>query len=153
MSSGATWTRPWESDWSMPFLTRLVVGELGGGRRWEVLEPLRYDGRVDSFTVPAGFRTDFASIPGFLQSLAPKLGSHNRAAVLHDWLYAAAPCVLRPGGGRHRISRADADGLFRRAMRESGVGRLRRWSFWASVRAAGWIPWRRYRRAEGVEGR
>jgi hypothetical protein len=48
------------------------------------------------------------------------------------------------------VSSVDADGWFRRIMRESGVGFVTRWSMWAAVRLAalvtnyrraGWLCW------------
>jgi hypothetical protein len=39
-------------------------------------------------TAPAGFLTDFASIPRFFHRLIPKNGTYDAAAVLHDFLYA-----------------------------------------------------------------
>ena len=77
---------------------------------------------------PAGTPTDFASIPDQLRWFVPKYGRYNRAAVLHDWL------STRAAAGDFK--RADADGIFRRSMRELGVGFLRRWVMWAAVRLA-----------------
>src|SRR4029077_4904758 len=39
-----------------------------------------------------------------------------------------------------RISRIDADGIFRQAMRELGVPFLRRWIMWAAVRLGALTP-------------
>ena len=49
----------------------------------------------------------------------PPIGPHNKAAVIHDDLYAS-----------HRVSRWDADGIFRRILKESGIGFVSRWSMW-----------------------
>ena len=35
-------------------------------------------------TAPKGYRTDFASIPRFFQRLMPPIGTHGKAAVIHD---------------------------------------------------------------------
>ena len=109
------------------FLSALVVKEVGVDE-WVRQADLVYEGRYETFTVPAGTRTDFASIPGQLRWFVPKYGRYNRAAVLHDWLSARAD--------RREFDRADADGIFRRSMRELGVGLLRRWLMWAAVRLA-----------------
>ena len=58
--------------------------------------------------------------------LIPRYGVYTKAAILHDYL-----CE------RHPVSRRDADGIFRRALRELGVSVLRRWMMWAAVRAGG----------------
>lgn len=92
---------------------------------WEVRERIRYAGRRDTFTVPVGFRTDFASVPRLVTWLLPRYGVYTRSAILHDFLW-------RTGA----TSRADADGIFRRSMRETGVTVPRRWMMWAAVRLA-----------------
>lgn len=104
------------------FLTELAVRG-NGPRNWVLLEPLSYEGAYDLFTVPVGFHTDFASVPQLLRSIVSETGLHTRASVLHDYL-------LRSGD----VSPADADGIFRRVLRESGVGFFLRWSMWAAVR-------------------
>lgn len=94
---------------------------------WRLEEEVVYAGRTDTFTVPAGTLTDFASVPRVFAWLVPKYGRYTAAAVLHDHLVR----VERPAG---RISPRDADGLFRRAMRELGVPFLQRWFMWGAVR-------------------
>ena len=111
----------------MPFESDLVVKELERPGWWQLEEDLAYQGRVDSFTVPAGFKTDFASVPQLFLWLVPRSGRYTKAAVLHDYLSRERV----PAG---TISRCDADGLFRRTMRELGVSALRRWLMWTAVR-------------------
>ncbi len=112
----------------MAFASDLVVREIGVDR-WQVVEDLHYDGNDGRFTVPAGTTTDFASVPKLLRWFIPKYGRYNKAAVLHDYLCDEA--------AEGRFDRADADGLFRRAMRELHVGFLRRRLMWAGVRWGG----------------
>jgi hypothetical protein len=57
----------------------------------------------------------------------PRYGRYTLAAILHDYLW------------RHRAQTGqmdyiDADGTFRRAMRELGVPFAKRWIMWAAVR-------------------
>ncbi len=108
----------------MPFLgdqpTLTVLDTL----RWRLVAPLVYQGRDETFTVPAGMSTDLASVPACLTWIAPRYGTYTRAAILHDWL-----CETKP------VSRRDADGIFRRVMEEMGVSAPRRWLMWAAVRA------------------
>lgn len=94
---------------------------------WRLEEQVVYAGRTDTFTVPEGTLTDFASVPRVFAWLVPKYGRYTAAAVLHDHLVR----IERPAG---RISPRDADGLFRRAMRELGVPFLQRWFMWGAVR-------------------
>jgi hypothetical protein len=107
----------------MPFLTDNVSVRQVDDEHWKLLEDLVYQGNQETFTVPAGFKTDFASVPRLFTWLIPRYGRYTRAAILHDFLCETAP-----------VSRADADGLFRRIMRELDVPFLRRWTMWAAVR-------------------
>jgi len=90
---------------------------------WLTVEPLVYHGNTESFTIPPGFRTDFASVPRPLVWLLPRYGAYTKSAILHDYL-----CHCKP------VNRADADGIFRRSMRELKVPFVRRWMMWAAVR-------------------
>lgn len=110
----------------MPFLGNVVVQEISDDE-WQVLEPLEYRGNVDHFVVESGFTTDFASVPTIFTWLLPRYGRYTKAAILHDWLCQRAREGL--------IDRSDADGMFRRSMRELGVPFLKRWLMWAAVRA------------------
>jgi hypothetical protein len=115
----------------MPFINGNVkVEELDHGR-WKLLEALNYQGERDLFKVPAGFVTDFASVPGLFTWLVPRYGRFTKAAILHDFL-----CDEAKEG---RFIHSQADGIFRRVMRELGVGFIRRWVMWAAVRlGSGW---------------
>lgn len=111
----------------MTFLGDVVVRQVDA-KRWELIEPLTYRGNRESFTVERGFITDFASVPRLFVWLLPSYGDYTKAAILHDYL-----CKKKP------VDRADADGLFRRAMRELEVSFARRWMMWAAVRAASFL--------------
>jgi len=100
-------------------------------RNWRVIDGLTYRGNVDEFVVPAGMHTDFASVPRVVVWFLPRYGRYTRAAILHDYLWC-----YRVADGEERITRRDADGLFRRVMRELEVPFLRRWIMWAAVRWA-----------------
>jgi hypothetical protein len=102
-----------------------VVVRVVSDTEWELSEPLQYTGNTETFVVPAGFRTDFASVPRMFVWLLPSYGRYTRAAILHDFL-----CDESTAG---RFDRDDADGLFRRAMRELNVNFLRRWIMWGAV--------------------
>lgn len=110
----------------MPFTNGNVKVEELDHDRWKLLEKLHYQGQRDLFEVPAGFVTDFASVPGLFTWLIPRYGRFTKAAILHDYL-----CDEAKAG---RFIRAQADGIFRRVMRELGIGFLRRWIMWAAVR-------------------
>lgn len=116
----------------MPFKSDLIVRECSDGR-WELVEDLIYTGNTETFIVPAGFMTDFASVPKIFRNIIPPTNpKYSRAAVLHDWFY-----------GTHAVSRKDSDGLFRRIMKESGVGGVKRNIMWIAVRTFGWLHWKK----------
>lgn len=121
--SGGTLVKKSELLDDSGFITEVAVRGSGPGQ-WILLEPLTYEGRWDLFTVPAGFHTDFASVPRCLRSVVSETGTHTRAAVLHDYLVS----------GQADITAADADGIFRRVLREAGVNFPLRWLMWAAVR-------------------
>ena len=105
----------------MAFLNDLVFK---GDR---VVVKLRYQGRYDVISVPVGFR--------------PRV--MHPVYVLREWLYWKQPEVLK-AGGYVPITRAEADGITRRALRESGS--WTRWPRWLVWRAVHWIQWRAYRK-------
>jgi Asp-tRNA(Asn)/Glu-tRNA(Gln) amidotransferase A subunit family amidase len=90
----------------------------------------------EDIAVPAGFVTDFASVPWGFWNLEPPLGDAGKAAVVHDYLYATR-------GLQGRFSRAQADGIFREALRALGVPLCKRALLWAAVRLGGAGGWGR----------
>lgn len=112
----------------MPFLpdSRVLVEALDA-TRWRLAETLVYEGEVDRFVVPAGYVTDFATVPRIAVWLIPRFGNYTRAAILHDWLLTDA----LPAG---MVTARDADGIFRRVLRELGVPVSRRSLMWVGVR-------------------
>ena len=94
-----------------------------------VIQPFGYINERTGRTiwVPAGYVTDFASIPRVGRWLIPPFGRHAIAAVVHDWLYS----IGEPG------RRGEADDIFRDALRELGVGVARRNIMHGAVTAFG----------------
>lgn len=111
----------------MPFEVGDVVVRGLDAEHWSVVEPLVYRGKRDRFVVPAGFVTDFATVPRVVVWLVPRFGRYTAAAILHDWL-----CTDGIAGGV--VTAREADGIFRRVMRESDVPVVRRWLMWCGVR-------------------
>jgi uncharacterized protein DUF1353 len=96
-------------------------------KNWELLRELSYDGQRQSFVVPVGMGTDFASVPRVFIWFLPQYGRYTKAAILHDYLW-------RRGVPGKELTLPEADAILRRAMRELGVPFLRRWIMWAAVR-------------------
>ncbi|RKZ11840.1 hypothetical protein DRQ50_12910 [bacterium] len=83
--------------------------------------------------VPVGFEFDLVSVPWWLGFMAQKLGRHQRAAALHDWLYY-----------RNIGPREWSDRQFLLAMKADRVSRVRRWLLWRGVRRVGFASWLRH---------
>jgi hypothetical protein len=111
--------------------------DFANGNDFIVALPYRYriGQSAETIPVPAGFVTDYASIPISLQWLVPKLGRHNRAAVIHDYLYWSQTCT-----------KAQADNLLMIAMKELGVKKGRRRLIYEAVHLRGRPAWEANRR-------
>ncbi len=121
---------------------------------WRTGLRLVYVGKHEVFVVPAGFRTDLASVPRVFTWLIPRYGIYTLAAILHDYLcrkrlgclvcrvalVPGEPIPVEHHGHKVRpglvapVSLRDADGIFRRVMQELGTSHPRRWMMWAAVR-------------------
>ncbi len=123
--------RPLES---VPLLYRM-------GREFQVTASFAYrdprDGSV--VTVPAhdvsrppteGNSTDFASVPPFLWGLIANYGPQTLPAILHD---AMVEDARRAPAAERLERRRVADDLFRVALVDNGVHRLRARVMWAAV--------------------
>lgn len=140
------------------FEDALDVTPLDDGRNWRVTAPFYYDTDVRlspspgqytlgyrpelpiralpdpphqgqwRINIPAGFETDFASVPQLLWNLLPPTGRYTRAAVVHDFLYRT------PG----LCTRAQADAVLYEAMKfPCHVGFFTRWTIYLGVRVGG----------------
>ncbi len=116
----------------MPFRTPLSVRH-EVDEEWRLLDPLVFEGREDFFVIRKGFRTDFASIPRPVRWLFDTAGTNSEPGVLHDAVWRESK---RADGITPRVDPWDADGLFRRALRESGAPAITRALMWIAVRTA-----------------
>ena len=100
--------------------------------QWILLSDLTYSigntGVV--LTVPAGFVTDYASIPRGFWGIASPQDNYSEAAIVHDYLYWTQSCT-----------RSQADNIFLVAMKEASVNPFRRWFIHRAVRSAGQSSW------------
>lgn len=118
------------SSFTAPLILEVADSERCGQGEFLVYQPFSYDvgylGSGETITVPAGFKTDLASIPWFARGLVPIAGRCAKPALLHDWLL------------EHDDRRALA--VFVEALDVAGVTGWRRWAiegavqFWAVVR-------------------
>lgn len=136
------------------FTTPIVARMLACGKNFELVEGFEYYTFLDPkgkavgvdpgeqrknkptwvIRIPKGLVTDFASVPSVLWSVAPPIGLHSKAAVVHDYLYIAVVGT-----------RKWADKVFFEAMKAAGVGWFRRNAYYYAVRLFGGFVWRRYK--------
>jgi hypothetical protein len=99
---------------------------------WRLVADLIYQSDVAklTFTVPAGFVTNFASVPRIPIVYELAGDTSSEAATVHDFLYTT-----------HPVNRATADDVLREASKATGVPDWRRQIMWAGVRVFGWSHW------------
>lgn len=106
--------------------------------------------------IPAGFETDFASVPVPFRNLISINGRHRLPAVLHDYLYSEAGEIKATHGyspqdgdvERYEVlivtySREDADRAFYAAMRQERVNVAQAWVMLQAVRLFGGVHLKR----------
>ena len=96
---------------------------------WQLTQPLLWEGKWQYFIVKPGFETDFASIPRPARWLLDNAGRNSEAAVLHDAVWQESQ------RNDTRVDPWHADGIFRRALRQTGSTALARGIMWLAVRA------------------
>ena len=116
------------------FTKSLVVTPYSDGKTWRLTEEFGYaigsEGSSNTINVPAGFTTDFASVPRLLWFFLPQWGKYGNAAVIHDYLYYI-----------QTTSRTEADRIFLETMLVLDVPRWKRYCLYTGVRIGGWWSW------------
>ena len=111
------------------FKTSLIVevGEESG--KFILQQELIYYSAIleRDITVPDGFKTDFASIPWILRWLFNVNGKHRKSATVHDYL-----CEH---GKQEKVTQAQADSVFKEAMKSEKVRSIKRYPMYWGVRA------------------
>ena len=120
------------------FTQPLIVKHLDG-KRWELMQQFTYyvgeENSNEIIVVPAGFITDFASIPQLFWSLiGPPTGKYGKAAVVHDFCYY-----------KNLYSRKRCDKIFYEAMKVLKVPFIKRWLMYHAVRKFAWMAWKKHR--------
>jgi hypothetical protein len=109
------------------FYNNLDVTEVSRDK-WRLDSALRYQSNAigDVVTVPAGFVTDFATVPRLPVVYLMFDGYGDRAAVVHDYLYRS---------GDH--PRSTCDQVFYESLLADGVSNWRAGLMYAAVRVFG----------------
>lgn len=124
------------------FTKSLTTTYVGKGFRKVARSFVYFAGKNDgeeTIKVPAGFVTDFASVPFPASMLIPKDGDYNQAAVLHDYLYSKLGNIPE-----RKYKRAQCDKIFIQAMRVLGVSRFKRHVMYRAVRLGGGFGWNKH---------
>jgi hypothetical protein len=102
--------------------------------RWQLEGPMLYESDLihDHILVPAGFITDFASVPRIPFAYLLTGNKAQAPAVVHDWLYST-----------QKFTRDVADDILHEAILASGYSRFTAWIMWAGVRMGGWVAWKK----------
>jgi len=115
------------------FTTPLVADKISE-KYWILKEAFEYHiGTYPSeevIKVPAGFITDFASIPKIFWSVLPPDGPYAKAAVVHDYCYRTG-CY----------SKWKSDLIFLEGMRVLQVAKWKRRTMFTAVVLFGWFAW------------
>ncbi|MDE1139996.1 MAG: DUF1353 domain-containing protein [Paraburkholderia tropica] len=112
----------------------LVSDATNSGRgTWRLTAPLVYQSDVakQTFTVPAGFETDFASVPRAPIAFLLTADSAHAASAVHDFLYTPP----------HPVAREVADAVLKEAAEVSGVSAWRANLMFWGVRLGGASHW------------
>ena len=79
-------------------------------------------------SVPPGFETDLATVPYPFRPVFRTYGRHNRATIIHDYLYKERGFV-----DGHTFTRKQCDNIFLNIMKEDGVSKFYRYVMYYSV--------------------
>lgn len=108
---------------------QLLDDTMADGRgMWMLCQPLAYQSDIAGkvIVVPAGFKTDFASVPRLPIAYWLTGDTAHAPAVVHDHLYSTGD-----------LPRETADAVLLEAMASAGVPRWRRYAMYWAVRAFG----------------
>ena len=117
---------------SQQFIGRCVT-EGVASYRWRLVEDFGYQSQAGNILiVPAGFETNFASVPRLLWPILPLSDAvYDKAAVLHDYAVSNRKLI--------GYSLMDCHRLFREILLFSGTGRLKTAVMYSAVVAFNWI--------------
>jgi hypothetical protein len=118
------------------FVTPLDARKVGPGPQgrstWRLLADLVYSSDLlkRQIRVPAGFVTDYASVPRLPLAFLVAGDTAHEAAVVHDWLYTT-----------QEVPRDQADAVFKEAIGASDPS-APAWLMWLAVRVGGGGSWK-----------
>ena len=124
---------------SSRFPQELKVSPVGTGGKWRLNSDFSYIPsnklKTKKIVIPAGFKTNFASVPRIFRNVIQQWGEHGNAAIVHDYLYTVG-CIPE-------VTRKTADQIFLNAMKYSNVGFFKRQLMYRTVRLFGAMNWKK----------
>lgn len=116
------------------FLTELDAKLKDDDIVWVIQSDLLYDSDlIGKICVPAGFETDFASVPRIPIAYTLFGDRAHRESAIHDYLYRIDSFPV--------VERSQADDVFLEAMEVRGKGFFVRRMMWLGVRAGGFTSY------------
>jgi uncharacterized protein DUF1353 len=109
------------------------------GFHWKIQEELQFDlgelGSNEFVIVPAGYTTDFHSIPRPLWPIFPP-AQYGKSSVVHDYLCEGGFITHLRDGLEYHIQPGDGqiDAIYRESLEVEGCGKIKRYSMWLGVR-------------------
>lgn len=85
-----------------------------------------FRGKEYEVTIPAGFVTNFASVPKKFRNVISNVSKLNVAYLLHDWLYSTL--------SKEEFTKSDDDVMLRRNLKYLGLGYIDQWIVYFSVK-------------------
>lgn len=100
-------------------------------------------------TIPAGFSSDFNSVPRAVWGYFPPW-QHLKAGLVHDWLYAHPERYGRVSGDGPNppLTRQQCDDIHRRILDLEGCRWSKRQTIYTALRIGGGGAWNRHREVE-----
>jgi hypothetical protein len=132
----------------MSFTTSPVQPEyrdIGNGDKplFQLVQDVQFDGDflgyIRRVTIPAGFRTDFGSVPAVFDWIVPPVCAADPAYLLHDAMYSTLwPTFL----GAWNLTFQEANEILRSNMEWSGIAEWKSDAAYIAVQLAGGSHWR-----------
>lgn len=121
----------------MSTFTKPLQVQLAGKWKFKVLISFEYhigiypnDDPDKIIRVPAGFNTNFASVPRIFWTILSPIDEYAKASVVHDWLYFC---------GSH--TKTEADNIFKEAMEVLNTPKWKIACMYWAVRLFGFFAW------------
>lgn len=130
-------------DWLGEYTTLIFKSLFSQAHNWQLP-----DGRDGITIIPAGFPTDFATIPRLLRTIKSPWDGPTGKFTLHDFHYQLESFgdpeteIRTTWGAITSKARKDADDAFLFGMKKEGFKLAL--LYYLAVRACGWIVWKKH---------